>query len=375
MKIGIVCYPTYGGSGVVATELGKALAKKGHQVHFISYKKPVRLTGFNPNIFYHKVNVSEYPLFDYPPYELVLSSALVDVVKFAGLDLLHVHYAIPHASAAYMAQQILSREGIEIPFITTLHGTDITLVGKDSAFEPVISFAINRSNAVTAVSESLKQDTLTHFKTEREIQVIPNFVCIEGCESPKVDLELKQRIAPNGEKIMAHVSNFRKVKRINDVVEVFEQVRKQIPVKLMLIGDGPELHEAEIYCRQNQLDHDLVVMGKVEDTEGMLTVADLFLLPSEFESFGLAALEAMSAGVPVISSNTGGIPEVNIHGFSGYLSEVGDVADMAKNAVSLLKDEEQLQLFKEQAFGRAKKFDILNILPTYEKLYQRVLEK
>ena len=375
MKIGIVCYPTYGGSGVVATELGKALAKKGHQVHFISYKKPVRLTGFNPNIFYHKVNVSEYPLFDYPPYELVLSSALVDVVKFAGLDLLHVHYAIPHASAAYMAQQILSREGIEIPFITTLHGTDITLVGKDSAFEPVISFAINRSNAVAAVSESLKQDTLTHFKTEREIQVIPNFVCIEGCESPKVDLELKQRIAPNGEKIMAHVSNFRKVKRINDVVEVFEQVRKQIPVKLMLIGDGPELHEAEIYCRQNQLDHDLVVMGKVEDTEGMLTVADLFLLPSEFESFGLAALEAMSAGVPVISSNTGGIPEVNIHGFSGYLSEVGDVADMAKNAVSLLKDEEQLQLFKEQAFGRAKKFDILNILPTYEKLYQRVLEK
>jgi len=375
MKIGIVCYPTYGGSGVVATELGKALAKKGHQVHFISYKKPVRLTGFNPNIFYHKVNVSEYPLFDYPPYELVLSSALVDVVKFAGLDLLHVHYAIPHASAAYMAQQILSREGIEIPFITTLHGTDITLVGKDSAFEPVISFAINRSNAVTAVSESLKQDTLTHFKTEREIQVIPNFVCIEGCESPKVDLELKQRIAPNGEKIMAHVSNFRKVKRINDVVEVFEQVRKQIPVKLMLIGDGPELHEAEIYCRQNQLDHDLVVMGKVEDTEGMLTVADLFLLPSEFESFGLAALEAMSAGVPVISSNTGGIPEVNIHGFSGYLSEVGDVADMAKNAVSLLKDEEQLQLFKEQAFGRAKKFDILNILPAYEKLYQRVLEK
>jgi len=375
MKIGIVCYPTYGGSGVVATELGKALAKKGHQVHFISYKKPVRLTGFNPNIFYHKVNVSEYPLFDYPPYELVLSSALVDVVKFAGLDLLHVHYAIPHASAAYMAQQILSREGIEIPFITTLHGTDITLVGKDSAFEPVISFAINRSNAVTAVSESLKQDTLTHFKTEREIQVIPNFVCIEGCESPKVDLELKQRIAPNGEKIMAHVSNFRKVKRINDVVEVFEQVRKQIPVKLMLIGDGPELHEAEIYCRQNQLDHDLVVMGKVEDTEGMLTVADLFLLPSEFESFGLAALEAMSAGVPVISSNTGGIPEVNIHGFSGYLSEVGDVADMAKNAVSLLKDEEQLQLFKEQAFGRAKKFDILNILPAYEKLYQKVLEK
>ncbi|MAY82976.1 MAG: N-acetyl-alpha-D-glucosaminyl L-malate synthase BshA [Flavobacteriales bacterium] len=375
MKIGIVCYPTYGGSGVVATELGKALAKKGHQIHFISYQQPVRLSGFDEYIHYHEVNVSDYPLFDYPPYELVLSSKLVDVVKFAKLDLLHVHYAIPHASAAYMARQILRTEGIEVPYITTLHGTDITLVGKDSSFEPVISFAIDQSDAVTAVSESLKEDTITHFRTKREIQVIPNFVCIEGCESPEVDHELRKRIAPNGEKIMAHVSNFRKVKRIKDVIKVFHEVRKKMPVKLMLIGDGPELHEAEVYCRENQLDKDLVVLGKVRDTERVLTVADLFLLPSEFESFGLAALEAMSTGVPVISSNTGGIPEVNKDGFSGYLSDVGDIDSMAKNAISLLSDEDKLNMFKEQAFGQAKKFDILNILPMYEKLYQKVLKK
>jgi N-acetyl-alpha-D-glucosaminyl L-malate synthase BshA len=374
MKIGIVCYPTYGGSGVVATELGKALAKKGHQIHFISYQQPVRLSGFDENIHYHEVNVSDYPLFDYPPYELVLSSKLVDVVKFAKLDLLHVHYAIPHASAAYMARQILLTEGIKVPYITTLHGTDITLVGKDSSFEPVISFAIDQSDAVTAVSESLKKDTLTHFRTDQDIQVIPNFVCIEGCEAPEIDTDLKHRIAPNGEKIMAHVSNFRKVKRIEDVIKVFQKVRKEMPVKLMLIGDGPELHEAEVYCREHQLDQDLVVMGKVQDTERVLTVADLFLLPSEFESFGLAALEAMSAGVPVISSNTGGIPEVNKHDFSGFLSDVGDTDDMAKNAVALLRDEAKLKQFKEQAFGQAKKFDILNILPVYEKLYQKVLK-
>lgn len=375
MKIGIVCYPTYGGSGVVATELGKALAKKGHQIHFISYQQPVRLSGFDENIHYHEVNVSDYPLFDYPPYELVLSSKLVDVVKFAKLDLLHVHYAIPHASAAYMARQILLTEGIKVPYITTLHGTDITLVGKDSSFEPVISFAIDQSDAVTAVSESLKKDTLTHFRTDQDIKVIPNFVCIEGCEAPEIDTELKHRIAPNGEKIMAHVSNFRKVKRIKDVIKIFQKVRKEMPVKLMLIGDGPELHEAEVYCREQDLNEDLMVMGKVQDTERVLTVADLFLLPSEFESFGLAALEAMAAGVPVISSNTGGIPEVNKDGFSGYLSDVGDIENMAKNAVSLLSDEVKLNQFKEQAFGQAKKFDILNILPIYEKLYQMVLKK
>lgn len=374
MNIGIVCYPTFGGSGVVATELGKALASKGHCIHFISYQQPVRLGSFLENISYHEVNVSDYPLFDYQPYELVLASKLVDVVKYERLDLLHVHYAIPHASAAYMAQQILKSEGINIPFITTLHGTDITLVGKDKSFEPVITFAMNQSNALTAVSESLKQDTLNHFKVSKEINVIPNFVCIEGCDHPEVDLELKQSIAPNGEKILAHVSNFRKVKRVNDVVKIFAKIREKIPCKLLLIGDGPDRHDAEMYCRRKGLSDDLKVLGKVKDTERVLSIADLFLLPSEFESFGLAALEAMAVGVPVISSNTGGIPEVNQEGFSGYLSDVGNVKEMAKNAVTLLSDEKKLEQMKLQAFGQAKKFDILNILPVYEKLYKSLIK-
>ncbi|MEQ8624669.1 MAG: N-acetyl-alpha-D-glucosaminyl L-malate synthase BshA [Vicingaceae bacterium] len=373
MNIGIVCYPTFGGSGVVATELGKALAAKGHQIHFISYQQPVRLDSFSENIFYHEVSVSDYPLFEYPPYELVLASKLVDVVKFEQLDILHVHYAIPHASAAYMAQQILKDEGIEIPFITTLHGTDITLVGKDNSFEPVITFAINHSTAVTTVSESLKKDTFEHFKVNREIEVIPNFVCIEGCDHPEVDLELRASMAPNGEHILAHVSNFRKVKRVKDVVKVFAKIRKKMPVKLLLIGDGPDRYMAEAFCRDNGISDDLKVLGKVKDTERILSIADLFLLPSESESFGLAALEAMAAGVPVISSNTGGIPEVNKHGFSGFLSNVGDVNDMAKNAFELLSDAKKLEQFKLQAFGQAKKFDILNILPKYEQLYKKVL--
>ncbi len=374
MNIGIVCYPTFGGSGVVATELGKALAAKGHQIHFISYRQPVRLDSFHENIWYHEVNVSDYPLFDYQPYELVLASKLVDVVKYEQLDLLHVHYAIPHASAAYMAQQILKTEGIDIPFITTLHGTDITLVGKDSSFEPVITFAINQSNAVTAVSESLKKDTLDHFKVNRSIEVIPNFICFEGCEAPELDLELQKSIAPNGEKILAHVSNFRPVKRVCDVVKIFAKVRAEMPCKLLLIGDGPDRHVAETFCREHGISDDLIVLGKVKDTQRVLGIADLFLLPSESESFGLAALEAMAAGVPVISSNTGGIPEVNEDGFSGYLSNVGDVESMANNALSLFQNEEKLNQFKEQAFGQAKKFDILNILPIYEKLYKRVVE-
>ncbi len=374
MNIGIVCYPTFGGSGVVATELGKALAAKGHQIHFISYRQPVRLDSFHENIWYHEVNVSDYPLFDYQPYELVLASKLVDVVKYEQLDLLHVHYAIPHASAAYMAQQILKTEGIDIPFITTLHGTDITLVGKDSSFEPVITFAINQSNAVTAVSESLKKDTLDHFKVNRSIEVIPNSICFEGCEAPELDLELQKSIAPNGEKILAHVSNFRPVKRVCDVVKIFAKVRAEMPCKLLLIGDGPDRHVAETFCREHGISDDLIVLGKVKDTQRVLGIADLFLLPSESESFGLAALEAMAAGVPVISSNTGGIPEVNEDGFSGYLSNVGDVESMANNALSLFQNEEKLNQFKEQAFGQAKKFDILNILPIYEKLYKRVVE-
>tara|TARA_R110002072_G_scaffold115136_5_gene245346 strand:- start:375 stop:1502 length:1128 start_codon:yes stop_codon:yes gene_type:complete len=373
MKIGIVCYPTYGGSGVVATELGKALAKKGHQIHFISYRQPVRLESFTENISYHEVNVSDYPLFDYPPYELVLASKLVDVVKSAELDLLHVHYAIPHASAAYMAQRILEAEGIKIPFITTLHGTDITLVGKDSSFESVITFAINHSNAVTAVSESLKSDTFNHFKITRKIEVIPNFVCIEGCDFPEIDLELKKRFAPKGEKIIAHVSNFRKVKRIKDVVKIFEAIHAKIPSKLLLIGDGPELNKAENQCRDLGLFEDVISLGKLNDVNSVLSVADLFLLPSESESFGLAALEAMSLGVPVVSSNSGGIPEVNEHGFSGFLSDVGNVREMADYGIQILKDETTLKRFKENAFGQAKKFDILNILPQYEALYNDLI--
>jgi len=374
MNIGIVCYPTFGGSGVVATELGKALAQKGHQVHFITYQQPVRLNKFTENVQYHEVNVSDYPLFDYPPYELVLASKMVDVAKSAKLDLFHVHYAIPHASAAFMAQQILVSEGIKVPFITTLHGTDITLVGKDSSFEPVITFAINQSNAVTAVSDSLKNDTYEHFDTTRDIHVIPNFVCIEGCESPVLDIELKRSMSPNGERIVAHVSNFRKVKRIKDVLEVFLRIHKEMKAKLMLIGDGPDRHMAEEFCREHGLAEDLIMLGKVRDTEHMLGLADLFVLPSESESFGLAALEAMSMGVPVISSNTGGIPEVNKNGYSGFLSNVGDVEDMAEKALSILKDEDSLNTFKTQAFEQAKKFDIVNVLPMYEDLYRSVMK-
>lgn len=374
MNIGIVCYPTFGGSGVVATELGKALAYKGHQVHFITYQQPVRLDRFTENIHYHEVNVSDYPLFDYPPYELVLASKLVDVVKYEKLDLLHVHYAIPHASAAYMAQKILEEEGIRIPFITTLHGTDITLLGRDNSFEPVITFAINQSDGVTAVSESLKADTYEHFNVVREIDVIPNFVCFKNKEHAVVDQELKGQLAPNGERLIAHVSNFRKVKRILDVIEVFERIHDKIPSRLLLIGDGPERHEAEALSRTKGLAADVLILGKVTDTERILSATDLFLLPSEFESFGLAALEAMSAGVPVISSNTGGIPEVNRHAYSGYLSDVGDVDDMATNALKILQNEEQLQQFKKQAFEQAKEFDIEKILPMYEKLYQNVMK-
>lgn len=369
MNIGIVCYPTFGGSGVVATELGKALAYKGHKVHFISYQQPVRLDLFSENIFYHEVKVSDYPLFDYQPYELVLTSKLVDVVKFEKLDLLHVHYAIPHASAAYMAQHILAKEGINIPFITTLHGTDITLVGKDASFEPVITFAINESNAVTAVSESLKQDTYNHFKVTRDIKVIPNFICFEEYNKIDDSEALRKSFAPNGEKILVHISNFRPVKRVQDVIQVFNLVRKQIPAKLLLVGDGPERHKMEELCRELHTCDSIKFVGKVKDTERILSASDLFVLPSESESFGLAALEAMAAKVPVISTNTGGIPEVNLHGFSGYLSNVGDVEDMAKNALAILKDENTLNQFKNAAYQQAQQFDIHKILPMYEELY------
>ncbi len=375
MKIGIVCYPTFGGSGVVATELGTALAAKGHQVHFISYSQPVRLDFFSGNLFYHEVNVSDYPLFDYPPYELVLASKLVDVVKYEKLDLLHVHYAIPHASAAYMAKQILASQGINIPFITTLHGTDITLVGKDPSFEPVITFAINQSDAVTAVSQSLKDDTYTNFpNVKKDIHVIPNFICLDDYKLENQHSN-KKMYAPYGEKLLIHVSNFRKVKRVEDVLRVFDKIRKQIPAKLILVGDGPERATIEKLCRVLDTCSDIKSLGKIQNPEKILSIADLFLLTSETESFGLAALEAMASHVPVISTNSGGIPEVNINGFSGFLSNVGDVDDMAKNAVFILKDETTLQTFKTNAYEQAKKFDIAKILPLYEDLYNKVIEK
>ncbi len=374
MNIGIVCYPTFGGSGVVATELGKALAGKGHKVHFITYQQPVKLDIFSENIFYHEVKVSDYPLFDYQPYELVLTSKLVDVVKFEKLDVLHVHYAIPHASAAYMAKKILATEGINIPFITTLHGTDITLVGKDASFEPVITFAINESDAVTAVSESLKQDTLKHFKINREIEVIPNFVCLEQYNYNGSVESIKKSIAPNGEKILIHISNFRKVKRTQDVIKIFDIVRQKIPAKLLMVGDGPERHRLEELCRELNTCHLVKFLGKVKDTERILAASDLFILPSETESFGLAALEAMAAKTPVISTNTGGIPEVNIQGVSGYLSDIGNVEEMAENALKILANDDTLNKFREGAYNEAKKFDIHSILPIYEELYQQVIK-
>jgi N-acetyl-alpha-D-glucosaminyl L-malate synthase BshA len=373
MKIGIVCYPTFGGSGVVATELGKALAMEGHQVHFITYSQPVRLDFFSENLFYHEVSVSDYPLFDYQPYELVLSSKLVDVVKYEKLDLLHVHYAIPHASAAYMAKQILASQGINIPFITTLHGTDITLVGKDPSFEPVITFAINQSDAVTAVSESLKQDTIINFpNVKKDIKVIPNFICLDDFNFENIQCH-KKMYAPNGERLLIHVSNFRKVKRVDDVLRVFDKVRKEMPAKLILIGDGPERANIEKLCRELNTCDDIKSLGKIVNPEQVLAIADLFLLPSETESFGLAALEAMASKVPVISTNSGGLPEVNVHGVSGYMSNVSDVDDMAKNAISILKDDATLNKFKANAYEQAKQFDINKILPMYEALYREVL--
>lgn len=372
MKIGIICYPTFGGSGVVATELGKELAMKGHEVHFITYDLPVRFDRFLTNLHYHEVRVSDYPLFDYQPYELVLASRIVDVVKHEGLDILHVHYAIPHASAAYMARQILQTEGIYIPFVTTLHGTDITLVGKDESFEPVITFAINQSDAVTAVSDSLKADTYTHFNVKREIQVIPNFIDLKRYEGCSTDGVLKA-FAPEGERLIMHTSNFRPVKRVEDVLRVFSKIRQEIPSKLLLIGDGPDRTKIEVLCRKLSTCEDVHFLGKLKNVEEVYSVADLFLLPSETESFGLAALEAMASRVPVISTNTGGIPEINEHGVTGFLSNVGDTEDMVSNALKLLKDDTLLAKFREAAYQKATQFSKESVIPIYEKLYADVL--
>lgn len=373
IKIGIVCYPTFGGSGVVATELGKALAQEGHQVHFITYSQPSRLDFLNENIFYHEVEFRSYPLFEYPPYELALASKMVSVAMNERLDLLHVHYAIPHASAAYMAKQILKTQGITMPVVTTLHGTDITLVGKDASYEPVVTFSINQSDGVTAVSEDLKRETLEYFKITNEIEVIPNFIDLEKFKKQKKD-HFKKAICPEGEMLIVHTSNFRKVKRIGDVIQIFYNIQKEIPAKLLLIGDGPERVHAEQQCRDLNICHNTRFLGKLEAVEEVLSVADLFLMPSEKESFGLAALEAMACEVPVISSNTGGIPELNVHGITGFMSNVGDVEDMTRNALFIL-DKKNLPKFKANALSRAKEFDISRILPQYESYYTKVIEK
>ena len=372
MKIGIVCYPTYGGSGVLATELGLGLAKKGHQVHFITYRRPARLGHFHENVFYHEVTNEDYPLFEYPPYDTALASKLVDVIRYEKIEILHVHYAIPHAAVAYMAKKILLQEGRYIPVVTTLHGTDITLVGTNETFAPVVAFSINKSDGVTAVSESLKQQTLDAFPIQKDIKVIYNFIDFNRFKKSDKD-HFKKAIAPDGERVLVHVSNFRKVKRVEDVVKVFKKVNGFIPSKLLLIGDGPERHNAEMLCRKLNLCSEIRFLGKQDAIEELLAVSDLFIMPSENESFGLAALEAMACEVPIISTNVGGLPEVNLHGQTGFLSEVGDVEDMGMNAIKILKDEQTLAAFRKNAIAQAKKFDLENILPQYEAYYEEIL--
>ena len=371
MKIGIVCYPTFGGSGVLATELGKALAEKGHEIHFITYQQPVRLNGFHTNIFYHEVRVPTYPLFDFPPYELALASTMVDVILNHDLDLIHAHYAIPHASAAYTAKQIVKQKtGRSVPVITTLHGTDITLVGRDKTYEPVVTFSINESDSITAVSENLKAETYKHFDIKKEIEVIHNFVDVHRYNKKPVSA-FRQVIAPNNERIIIHASNFRKIKRIDNVMDIFKNIHAALPSKLLMVGDGPERPLAEDLTRQYGLEADVRFLGKQEQMEEILAVSDVFLLPSEYESFGLAALEAMAASTVVISSDAGGLNEININGVTGYTSPVGDVEAMSKNAIELLKDEAKLKTFKQNALKEAKLFDIHHIIPKYEALYRK----
>jgi N-acetyl-alpha-D-glucosaminyl L-malate synthase BshA len=372
MKIGIVCYPTFGGSGVVATELGKALAQKGHQIHFITYAQPIRLDFFSENIWYHEVNINSYPLFQYPPYESALAGKMVDVVKYEKLDLLHVHYAIPHATSAFLAKQILQQEGLDIPVITTLHGTDITIVGKDPSLRPVITFSINASDGVTSVSEDLKRETLSAFNIKKEIKVIYNFVDLTRFYKQEKE-HFKRFICPNGEKLLVHASNFRKVKRIGDVIRVFAGIREKVPSKLLLIGDGEERPNMEILVRQLGIAEDVRFIGKLEAIEEVLSVADLFIMPSEKESFGLAALEAMACQVPVISSNTGGLGELNINGVTGFLSNIGDIDDMVQKSLFIL-DDNHLEGFKQRALERAKEFDMNRVVSQYEAYYQEIVD-
>jgi N-acetyl-alpha-D-glucosaminyl L-malate synthase BshA len=374
MKIAIVCYPTFGGSGVVATELGLELSRRGHEIHFITYRQPVRLALLNANVHYHEVNVPEYPLFHYQPYELALSSKLVDMVKLHKIELLHVHYAIPHAYAGYMAKKMLKEEGIDLPMVTTLHGTDITLVGNHPFYKTAVTFSINKSDFVTSVSQSLKDETNKLFKIKNEIVVIPNFIELNK-EINNEDVKCYRSIIANeNEKIVTHISNFRKVKRIPDIIKVFYKIQQKIPAKLMMVGDGPEKEKAEMLCEELGISNKVIFFGNSNEIDKILSYSDLFLLPSQSESFGLAALEAMASGVPVISSNTGGLSEVNLEGVSGYLSEVGNVKEMAQNAIKILENEDNLKKFKTNALKVAHKFDINNILPMYEELYEKALK-
>ena len=373
MKIGIVCYPTFGGSGVLATELGLELSRKGHEVHFITYSQPVRLELLSSNVHFHEVNVPEYPLFHYQPYELALSSKLVDMVKVHKIDVLHVHYAIPHAYAAYMAKKMLHEEGIDVPIVTTLHGTDITLVGSHPFYKTAVTFSINKSDAVTSVSQNLKEVTQRLFHTKKEIKVIPNFIDIDKYKTNYKDCD-RDLLALPTERVITHVSNFRPVKRIVDVIEIFYKIQKELPAKLMMVGEGPERKEAEQLCETYKIEDKVVFLGNSSEVDKILCFSDLFLLPSQTESFGLAALEAMASGVPVISSNSGGIPEVNIEGVSGFLSPVGAIDEMAQNAIKILKDDTTLNTFKKGAQATSTKFDIHKIVPFYEAIYEEALQ-
>ncbi|OAB77946.1 N-acetyl-alpha-D-glucosaminyl L-malate synthase BshA [Cochleicola gelatinilyticus] len=374
MKIAIVCYPTFGGSGVVATELGIALAERGHEIHFITYKQPVRLELLSRNIHFHEVSVPDYALFHYQPYELALSSKLVDMVKLHKIDLMHVHYAIPHAYAGYMAKKMLAEENIFIPMVTTLHGTDITLVGNHPFYKPAVTFSINNSDVVTSVSASLKEDTLRLFDIRKDIHVVPNFIDIEKYNNPYTDCQ-RDLMATKDERIITHISNIRAVKRVPDVIEIFDRIQKEIPSKLLIVGEGPEKEACERLCASKGIQNKVLFLGNSSEVDKILCFSDLFLLPSEKESFGLAALEAMASSVPVISSNTGGLPEVNQHGVSGFLSEVGNVDEMAQNALLILKDDTSLSTFKRQAREAAIKFDTKNIVPLYEAVYEKASNK
>jgi len=374
MKIAIVCYPTFGGSGVVATELGIALAEHGHEIHFITYKQPVRLQLLHNNVHYHEVSVPSYPLFHYQPYELALSSKLVNMAKLHEIEIVHVHYAIPHAYAGYMAKQMLAQEGIFIPMVTTLHGTDITLVGSHPFYKPAVTFSINNSDAVTSVSQSLKDDTLRLFNIKKEIEVVPNFIDTKKYENLYSDCE-RELIASKNEKIITHISNIRKVKRVDDVIEIFDRIQKELPAKLVIVGDGPEKESLENLCKKKGIDEKVLFVGNSHEVDKILCFSDLFILPSEHESFGLVALEAMVCGVPVISSNAGGLPEVNIHGESGYLSDVGNVDEMAKNALKILENNDTHQLFKRKAKENAQRFETELIVPLYEEIYKKSLAK